>query len=477
MKKYISCCAALCTLLAALLSGCAAGSAGENEPVSQAPSVAPVEISTEQSGTSAAEYGTFETKDGVTVHLADIGSDTGTWELPTVEVTPHEFTAADARCIADALFGDGGTYYEHRESGARPMTKAVIEEKLALWESLLEPGALEAIYGDQPELISQTKETIERFIENARLAYDSAPETEERVISDWSFHPWEYYTAMTDYTPDGRVSLEVDTVCNSIPYTLSVSNRRNDFYLNSLYVYPYTGYITPDLVEENLFRIEHSYSVRPTDAQLESARTRAEELLNAFGLGEWEIDQCVIDERAINPDVPLYTVKVKALPVFGGVAAIRQTQLSSLRDGAADGLNWYYTDVSFEFGTDNTLLFLELQSPVDIQKTEERGTISPAAAAAALQAGMEEKNLNYIFRTAGVSTQDLYVYQVKTGYSRVGAADGTERFWFVPSTTALAALESNTVFGERLNTDDAGALYPLLTVSLLDGSVIPTSIQ
>lgn len=40
----------------------------------------------------------------------------------------------------------------------------------------------------------------------------------------------------------------------------------------------------------------------------------------------------------------------------------------------------------------------------------------------------------------------------------------------------LAALENNTVFGERLDTDDAGALYPLLTVSLLDGIVIPTII-
>ena len=128
--------------------------------------------------------------------------------------------------------------------------------------------------------------------------------------------------------------------------------------MNSLYVYPYTGYVTPDLVEDNIFRIDHSYSAPPTDVQLESARNRAKELLDAFGLGEWEIDQCTIDERAINPGVPQYTIKVKALPVFNGVAVTRQTQLSGLRNGAADGLNWYYTDASFEFGTDNTLLFL-----------------------------------------------------------------------------------------------------------------------
>lgn len=463
-------------MILSLFSGCAAKETAETTSTIQVSSANTAEMTTEQHDASATEYGTFETNDGVLAHLADIGSDTTAWNLLAVEVTPHEFTAADAHRIADALFGDV-TYYEHQGSGVRPMTKSIIEEKLALWESFLEPGTLETLYGDQPEIISQARETIEIFIENARAAYDTAPETEERVISDWSFHPWEYYTTMTDYTPDGRVSIEIDTTCNSIPYTLSFSNYQKDFYLNSLYVYPYTGYVTPDLVEDNIFRIDHSYSAPPTDVQLESARNRAKELLDAFGLGEWEIDQCTIDERAINPGVPQYTIKVKALPVFNGVAVTRQTQLSGLRNGAADGLNWYYTDASFEFGTDNTLLFLELQSPVDIQKTEACETISSSDAAAALQASMEDKNLNYIFLTAGVSTRDLYVYQVKTGYSRVGAKDNTGRFWFVPSATALVALEDKTVFGDPLNRNDASSLYSLLTISLLDGSVIPTMIQ
>ena len=226
-------------MILSLFSGCAAKETAETTSTIQVSSANTAEMTTEQHDASATEYGTFETNDGVLVHLADIGSDTTAWNLLAVEVTPHEFTAADAHRIADALFGDV-TYYEHQGSGVRPMTKSIIEEKLALWESFLEPGTLETLYGDQPEIISQARETIEIFIENARAAYDTAPETEERVISDWSFHPWEYYTTMTDYTPDGRVSLEIDTTCNSIPYTLSFSNYQKDFYLNSLYVYPYT---------------------------------------------------------------------------------------------------------------------------------------------------------------------------------------------------------------------------------------------
>ena len=245
-------------LLLSVLSGC-----GSNVPsgsVQSRPNVYQAELA-ERNDASAEEYGVFETEDGVSVHLADIGSDTEAWELPAVEVTPHEFTAEDARRIAEALFGDA-VYYEHRGSGVRPMTKAVIEEKTALWEELLAPGALEAIYGDQLELIADTRETIALFIDNARAAYDAAPETEERTESDWSFHPWEYYAGMTDYTPDGNESIEVDTVYQSIPYTLSVTNRRSgDYLLNSslpkyLSNFPYfTGFPACALAKRYVFSL------------------------------------------------------------------------------------------------------------------------------------------------------------------------------------------------------------------------------
>ena len=223
-KKNRTVCA-LSGALLLLLTGCA--KTVPEAPENSLPSAAAAETNTDFS--SAVETASFDTKDGVRIHWMIAPSGTGGWDIPVLNIAPHTITAEEARRAADALFGDAA-YYEHRGIDARPMTKSVITEKLALWESLLEPGALEAIYGDQPEEIAQKRETIESFIENARAAYASAPETEERVISDWSFHPWEYYTAMTDYTPDGNMSIEVDTVCGSIPYTFSAANRdRGDF--------------------------------------------------------------------------------------------------------------------------------------------------------------------------------------------------------------------------------------------------------
>jgi hypothetical protein len=449
-----------------LLGGCADKASPEQVQSS------PEEISASVSRDTPVEFASFTTKNGVQIHFSDIGSDTEAWNLPVVSVAPRYYTEEDARRLAQALFGSNAVYYEHRMRGVRPMTKSVITDKIALFERLLEDDTLEKLYGNQPEVIDRTMETMEGFIEREQEAYDTAPETEDRPETDWTFHPEEYYSELTDFKPEGNESIEVDTVYNTIPYTFSVSNRRNDFYLNSLFAYWSSGYISATNVEDNLFRYEYSYDIYPTDEQIAAAKAKAEELLQAFDIGEWEIDRCSVKQLAMNPDVPRYTIVIRAVPIINGTAVVRQTQLNALRYGAENGLNWYYTDASFEFGVDNTLYMLELQSPMTILGTEETEVISLEEAEKALQAGLEEKNVSYIFATAGISSKDLYIYQLKTGYTRVGDASGN--FRYVPSLTAMAALEDKTVYGEPLDLSDPNALYALITISLIDGSVIPT---
>ena len=445
-------------LAAALLSGCA-----RSAPESPLPSAAVTAEETRMETSPAVETVSFDTKDGVRIHWVAAGPGANGWDIPVLNIAPHTITGEEARRAADALFGPV-TYYEHRESGARPMTKAVIDEKLALWASLLAPGALEAIYGDQPELITQTRETIELFIENARSAYNAAPETEERVISDWRFHPWEYYTAMTDYTPSGNESIEVDTVYDSIAYTFSVANRdRGDFYLDSLSAYPYTGYASPDRIEENIFRIDYSYESYPTAAQLESAKAEAQKLLDAFGLGEWTVDSCSIEERAMNPDAPRYTIRVRAVPVCGGTAVMPQRPLLGMEGIGAGDIGWYHADAAFEFGTDNILLDLRLQSPVDIQSEETVQTLSGTEAAAALQKALSEKDLSAFFAGIGARKQDVYICELRPCYRRAAGVSG--QYQYIPCLTAMAALGSQPP-------ENADALYPLLTISLLDGSAV-----
>lgn len=445
-------------LAAMLLSGCA-----QSAPEIPLPTAAAAPEETRIDTFPAAETASFDTKDGVRVHwmAADPGADG--WDILVLNIAPHTITAEEARRAADTLFGDV-TYYEHRESGVRPMTKDVIDEKLALWESLLAPGALEAIYGNQPELTAQTRETIERFIENTRSAYDAAPETEERVISDWSFHPWEYYAAMTDYTPSGNESIEVDTVYDSIPYTFSAANRdRADFYLNSLSAYPYTGYASPDRVEENIFLLEHSYESHPTGAQLESAKEKAQKLLDGFDLGDWTVDSCSIEEQAIDLDAPRYTIRVRAVPVCGGTAVSPQRPLLGMEGIGAGDIGWYHADASFMFGTDNILLDLRLQSPVDIQSEETAQTLSGAEAAAVLQTALAEKDLSAFFVRTGARKQDVYIYELRPYYWRVAGVSG--QYQYIPCLAAMAAFDSQPP-------EDADALYPLLMISLLDGSAV-----
>ena len=459
MNRKSTAACALSGALLLLLTGCAKDV--PETPENPLPSAAAAETNTDFS--SAIETVSFDTKDGVRIHWMIDPSGAGGWDIPVLNIAPHTITVEEAHRAADAIFGDAA-YYEHRGIDARPMTKSVLTEKLALWESLLEPGALEAIYGDQPEEIAQKRETIETFIENARAAYASAPETEERVISDWGFHPWEYYAAMTDFTPDGNVSIEVDTVCSSTLYTFFAANRdRGDFYLNVLSAYPYTGYADPDLVEDNIFRIGHSYDAPPTDAQLESAQNRAAELLGAFGLGEWKIDSCAADERAIDPDAPRYTIQIKAVPVLNGIEVMPQRPLLGMNDAGAGDIGWYYSEASFEFGPDNTLLFLRLESPADIQSTEDHKTLSGAEASAALQKALAEKDLSAFFVSAGARKHDVYIYELRPYYRRTVSTSG--QYQYIPCLAAMAAFDGRSISGQPL--ESADWLYPLLTIDLL----------
>lgn len=234
--------------------------------------------------------------------------------------------------------------------------------------------------------------------------------------------------------------------------------------MNSLFAYPLTD-DTAGLVEDSLFRFAHSYESRPTVEQLESAKARAQELLDEFALGEWTVDRCGVKDRALDPEAPRYTVEVRAVPVYHGAAVQRQTQVSSLRD--VDGVGWYHATAAFEFGADNTLFHFELFSPADAAETEDRGTLSAADAAAALQAALADKDLSSFFVSIGQRKQDVYIYEVRPYYRRVGGSDGSYRY--VPCLAAMAAFADASVTGEPLTGD---ALYPLAAISLLDGSAV-----
>ena len=444
---------------ALLLSGC-----GGRDSVTTAPAeVVPTVVPADSFSPAAEETAVFSSKDGVTIHWAAPETDAETCRLPVLYIAPHAITAEEARRAADALFGDGAVYFQHRP--CRPVSKASITKKVMEWQAILGSDALETLYGDQPETVASARLELQRCIDETQTLYDAAPDTEQRAEYDWVFRPQEAYSSLSAYLPEGNDAVWADTLCGSLPYTFSATNRsRGDFYLNSLFAYPLTD-DTAGLVEDSLFRFAHSYESRPTVEQLESAKARAQELLDEFALGEWTVDRCGVKDRALDPEAPRYTVEVRAVPVYHGAAVQRQAQVSPLRD--ADGVGWYHATAAFEFGADNTLFHFELFSPADVAETEDRGTLSSADAASALQAALADKDLSSFFVSIGQRKQDVYIYEVRPYYRRVGGSDGSYRY--VPCLAAMAAFADASVTGEPLTGD---ALYPLAAISLLDGSAV-----
>ncbi len=444
---------------ALLLSGC-----GGRDSVTAAPAeVVPTVTPADSFSPAAEETAVFSSKDGVTIHWAAPETDAETCRLPVLDIAPHAITAEEARRAADALFGDGAVYFQHRP--CRPVSKASITKKVMEWQAILGSDALETLYGDQPETVASARLELQRCIDETQTLYDAAPDTEQRAEYDWVFRPQEAYSSLSAYLPEGNDTVWADTLCGSLPYTFSATNRsRGDFYLNSIFAYPLTD-DTAGLVEDSLFRFAHSYESRPTAEQIESAKARAQELLDEFALGEWTVDRCGVKDRALDPEAPRYTIEVRAVPVYHGAAVQRQTQVSPLRD--ADGVGWYHATAAFEFGADNTLFHFELFSPADAAETEDRGTLSSADAASALQAALADKDLSSFFVSIGQRKQDVYIYEVRPYYRRVGGSDGQYRY--VPCLAAMAAFADASVTGEPLTGD---ALYPLAAISLLDGSAV-----
>ena len=444
---------------ALLLSGCGGRDSVTTAPAEVVPTVTPAD----SFSPAAEETAVFSSKDGVTIHWAAPETDAETCRLPVLDIAPHAITAEEARRAADALFGGGAVYFQHRP--CRPVSKASITKKVMEWQAILGSDALETLYGDQPETVASARLELQRCIDETQTLYDAAPDTERRAEYDWVFRPQEAYSSLSAYLPEGNDTVWADTLCGALPYTFSATNRsRGDFYLNSLFAYPLTD-DTAGLVEDSLFRFAHSYESRPTVEQLESAKARAQELLDEFALGEWTVDRCGVKDRALNPEAPRYTVEVRAVPVYHGAAVQRQTQVSPLRD--ADGVGWYHATAAFEFGADNTLFHFELFSPADAAETEDRGTLSSTDAASALQVALADKDLSSFFVSIGQRKQDVYIYEVRPYYRRVGGSDGSYRY--VPCLAAMAAFADASVTGEPLTGD---ALYPLAAISLLDGSAV-----
>ena len=90
-------------------------------------------------------------------------------------------------------------------------------------------------------------------------------------------------------------------------------------------------------------------------------------MLEEMGLGEWYIDNAQVETKYYG-DIPEYSIRITATPVFNTANVIRQPQLSNLKRDDVFASNYYLTDAEFIFSPNGQLIRFEMYSPVDVEK-------------------------------------------------------------------------------------------------------------
>ena len=404
--------------------------------------------------------------------------------LPTAIVTPHTLTEEDARRIAFSFFDPYSDFAEYDVN--RPAASNEIEKDLTRWTEYLDEEKLNSLYSD-PALVAYTKSVISRFIENYTALLPNAPSTSEKVKCSWTFSPDEKYQfegSPGKMGESGLYSIRTETEWNGIPYTLYFFTRdKDDYRINNVSIF-ISENKSPNGIDKRIMIYDLCSGPKPTEKQIDAARTKAQTLLSAMALGDWKADYC---EAAVLEGYgsEAYTINIKAVPVFSEIAAARHQQLTNLKSSKDSALNYYYTDAEFVFSPNGELIDFTLFSPVDlIEVSNENGTIL------SIDVLLEEAEKYFIqfdsskYSDLIVSSEvsaplrlEAMIENIQTGLSRSFVPDTPDKYYYVPSITFTGNYSIiNTQTNETVFLSDSISQEPFcfLTLNAIDGSIINT---
>lgn len=411
-----------------------------------------------------------------------------TIEFPIVKIRPHSITAEEAKAISIVLFGDSMLF--ERENG-RALTRDEIEEKLILWNQLKSENNLREIFGEDPSRWEIEQETLDRFVSkySSPAVINSAPTKHEQTPCQWFFYPWEHYWGETAGTPteySGNKAIEATTTINGIPYCFTVNNRdKNDYQIHGIHVFIGSDLPDPDFIEKKRVLSRLYSGTKPSDQQLIEVKNTAETMIANMGMGDWYIDSCEYESIVFSNAKTMYGVIVHAVPTYGKIPVTYQPQLTNLKSENTYSSNYYYSEMSFEFSPEGTLIDFHMESPVDIIEISNPG-VNVLEFATLMELG--ETNLKLwdvnsvspyavLSKEAAKYSGQIYIDEIRIGLSRVKIKDNNTDYYIVPSITLYARI---SVFDEKGNLyydsyEDTGDNHiGILTINAIDGSLINT---
>lgn len=265
---------------------------------------------------------------------------------------------------------------------------------------------------------------------------------------------------------------------NEIPYYFTVATRnKSDFKVNIISCYLYSG-ISPNNIDERIFNAKLCRTSEPTQAEIDTVKASAEELLSAMNFGQWQIDECYVSSEIYGNQTE-YSININAVPVLNGIPALRRPQLAGLRNKDGYAPSQYLTDANFRFSPKGELLSFTLYTPVEIQEivndnvkvmsmdslltqAQERFMLTDAYAYGFgdfLQFINEEVQCN------------VTVSAIEYGLSRVKVPDSDDSYYYVPS---MLFQGSSEYIGKSTGKTYYVSEKPevLMVINAVDGTVI-----
>ena len=440
---------------------------------------------------------TFFSTDGSVEFTFDIDTDIILTAMPAVEVVPHYLTGEDAKRVAEVLFGDA-EFYEKRPSLAPVETifsKSEVQEMLTDWAAYTDIEFLTNLYGET-ERAQSTAEIVKKFITDFTEKYDSFLNEDPRVPCKWTLQPdWNYYylpeEAAEQPADEANDAIQAEIVSNGIEYTLSVSSRnREDFKNNTIYVMLTDGTLSPSSIAHRVLESQLCRTEKPTDAQINAVKEKAEDMLSQMQLGNWKVDECSVITTYYG-DIPEYQISIIAVPVLNGVPSFQRNQLGNVGNESAYSSNYYLSFTEFRFSADGHLLTFDMTSTIDVKEV-----INENVATLTLDELMERAKNQFSLSDRGAyflpnDLIELYendsgeeigcritINKLDYGLTRVKVPNTDDSYYYLPGLMLSGYVEyygkdTGTIYDSSdLMVGGMNVPYELLCLNAVDGSVI-----
>ncbi len=415
-----------------------------------------------------------------------------TTTMPVVEVVPHKFLSEDVKRVANVLL-DGGTFYEREPTKNPIFSKNQIQNAIARWSKYTNTISMKNLIMDDSEgNVADQIETLQDYIAQYSEKLDNAPEENPHIPCEWTFRKDSHYNDLEAEIDSSLTVEEPDVIystveMNDIEYIFTASTHDTAAYkLNTIDVTLSSG-IGPAETDMMIYRAMLCRVPQPTEEQILSISSKAQNMLDTMQLGDWIVTDSYIETRDFE-DISEHVIVVEAAPAFCGIAAIYSQKTPSAT--ATDIYAAFYpiSRAEFGFSPNGELIYFRMQSPIDVKKV-----INPNVATIPLDEMMEKAKNDLILRDVhtgfGIPSDLIYMYEdamnealsckieinkLSMGLARIDVAN-SESYYYVP---AIAFSGNANYYGKN-----TGNLYVssgnykdgnvnLLWLNAVDGSII-----